>query len=226
MTSQATAGGRPGTRKRTVYSLPALAGIGYAGAWIISQAVVAPSPSVAASGSQVVAAFAGHAWSEMVMFVFAEGVAAVALAVVVLLAARAARAQGAPRAGLTAAVFGVTAAVVSWAELAMGVWLQFGPVAAGQAGTAGELYHALNRIDGAKMFVLAVMTAALAAVSVRSGALPRWLAPLGLLAAVALVISGLSYVLLAAGLAASVYVSGTLLVIVVAATGVTLRVSP
>jgi hypothetical protein len=226
MTSQVTTEGRTGIWNRAARNPAAVAGISYSVAWIASQAVLPPNPSVDASGSQVVAAFAGHDWSTIAMFVLAEGVAAVALAVVVLLVARATRGRGARRAGragLAAAGFGLAAAVMSWAELVMGAWLVFGPVASGRAATAGALYHALNRVDGAKMLVLAAMAVALAVVSVTSAALPRWLAPLALLLAVTLAASGLGWVLLTPGLAAVVYVSGVLLLVVVTATGVTLR---
>ena len=67
---------RPG--RRMAVSLSALAGIGYAVAWIISVSVGGPNPSVAVSGSQVVAAFAGHGGPALVMFALAEGVAAIA----------------------------------------------------------------------------------------------------------------------------------------------------
>jgi hypothetical protein len=161
----------------------------------------------------------------MAMFVLAEGIAAAALAIVVLLVARAARRQGTPRAGLAAASFGLAAAVVSWAELAMGAWLIYGVVPSGRTETAGTLYHALMRIDGAKMILLAAMAAALAVLSMTSAVLPRWLAPLGLLLAALLVASGLGYLLLAPGLAAVVYVAGTPLLVVVTATGVTMGIS-
>jgi hypothetical protein len=69
------------------------------------------------------------------------------------------------------------------------------------------------------------MAVALAVLSLTSAVLPRWLAPLGLLLAVSLVISGFGYVLLAPGLSAAVFVSGVLLLVVVTATGVTLRTS-
>jgi small-conductance mechanosensitive channel len=123
------------------------------------------------------------------------------------------------------AVFGVVAAAVSLAELVMAAWLQYGPVTSGQAATAGTLWSAIHRIDGVKMFVLAAMAVALAVLSLTSAVLPRWLAPLALLLAVALVLSGLGYVLLAAGLSDTVWVSGILLLIVITATGVTLRSS-
>jgi hypothetical protein len=202
--------------------LPAVAGVGYSLVWIISLSVGAPNPSVAARGSQVVAAFAGHGGPAMAMFVLAEGIAAAALAVVVIAAARAAR-PGPRRAGLTGAAFGIAAAVVSWAELAVGAWLVYGPVAGRRAAGAQTAYQVLNRLDGAKMFLLAAMAVALSVVALTSPVLPRWLAPLGFALAAALVVSGLGYVLLAPGLAAAVYVSGILLLAFVTSTGVTLN---
>ena len=202
--------------------LPVVAGVGYSLAWIISLSVGAPNPSVAARGSQVVAAFAGHGGPAMAMFVLAEGVAAAALAVVVIAAARAAR-PGPRRAGLAGAGFGIAAAVVSWAELAVGAWLVYGPVAGRRAADAETAYQVLMRLDGAKMFLLAAMAVALSVVALTSPVLPRWLAPLGFALAASLVVSGLGYVLLAPGLAAAVYVSGILLLAFVTSTGVTLN---
>lgn len=208
---------------RRFLSLPAAAGIGYSVAWIISQSVGAPNPSVSAPGTQVVADFAGHGGPTMTMFVLAEGVAAVALVVVVLSVARAASRGGARLAGLAAAGFGIAAAVVSWIELGLGAWLIGGLIPGRRADTAGAVYHAVNRIDGAKMLVLAAMAVAISVVALRTVSLPRWLAPLGFLLAVTLVVSGLGWILLASGLASSVLVSGILLLIFVTCTGVTLR---
>jgi hypothetical protein len=223
MTTDATTADRVGTRNRAARGLAVFAGVGYTVAWIVSVSVGAPEPSVAATGGQVVAAFAGRGGPTMIMFVLAEGLAAAALAVVVILTARAAGRQGAGRAGLTAAGFGMAAVAVSWAELGLGAWLVLGLVVSRRAATAGTVYHLLMRLDGGKMFLLAGMALALAAVAVTSTALPRWLAPTGLLLAAALVTSGLGYVLLAPGLAASVLASGVLLLIFVTATGTTLR---
>ena len=72
------------------------------------------------------------------------------------------------------------------------------------------------------MFVLAVMAVALSAVAMSAPILPRWLAPFGFLLAVALVVSGLGWVLLSPGLANAVNVSAPLLLAFVTATGVTL----
>ncbi|HEY3954362.1 MAG TPA: hypothetical protein VGM53_13375 [Streptosporangiaceae bacterium] len=225
MTQQATTGDQEDTWSRAARRPAAVAGIGYTVAWVLSFVVAAPMPSVAASGDQVVAAYAGRDWPAIVNLVLSEGIAAVALAAVVLLVARAARRAGAGRAGLAVAVSGVAAAAVSWAELVMAAWLQFGPVASGHGAAAGTLYSAVWRIDGAKLLVLAAMAVALAVLSLTSAVLPRWLAPLGLLLAVSLVIAGLGLVLLADGLSVAVFVSGILLLVVVTATGLTLRTS-
>ena len=95
MTTQTTIRHPARTAHRTARSLPVVAGIGYSLAWIISLLVGAPNPAVSARGSQVVAAFDGHGGPAMAMLVLAEGVAAAALAVVVISAARAARRSGA-----------------------------------------------------------------------------------------------------------------------------------
>lgn len=213
-------------RRHLAISPSRLAGIGYAAAWVISLAVGAPNPSVAAPGRQVVAAFAGHGASALAMFALAEGVAAIALIAVVIVAARTARQEAQGRAGLTAAAFGIAVAVVSWAELALGTWLISGLVPDRRTGVAGAVYHAIMRIDGAKMFLLALMALAISQLAWRRRILPRWLAWLGGLLAAALVTSGLGYLLLAPGLASTVIVSGILLLIFVCATGITLRTPP
>lgn len=223
MTTQAMTKPPPRTERRRVLGLPAAAGIGYSVAWIISLSVGAPNPSVAAPGAQIVAGFAGHAGPAMTMFALAEGVAAAALAIVVISVARVARRSGARLAGTAAAGFGIAAAVVSWIELCLGAWLIDGLVSGRRAATAGTVYHAINRLDGAKMFLLAAMALAIAAVALRTVSLPRWLARLGVFLTASLVVSGLGYVLLAPGLAAAVYVSGVLLLAFVTSTGITLR---
>ena len=71
MTTQAPTKSRARAVRWRSMSLPAAAGIGYCTAWITSSSVGAPNPSVAASGAQVVAAFAGHGGSAMTMFALA-----------------------------------------------------------------------------------------------------------------------------------------------------------
>jgi hypothetical protein len=62
--------------------------------------------------------------------------------------------------------------------------------------TAHVLFQMVNRMDGVKMLVLAVLGAAIAAAS----ALPRWLRCTGAALAVAIAASGVVYLLLVQGL--------------------------
>jgi hypothetical protein len=222
MTALFTSAKRTRTVRRRAISLSALAGISYAAAWIISLSVGAPNPSVSAPGRQVVSAFAGHRGPSLAMFALAEGVAAIALVGVMLSAAHAARRSGHPRAGVAAAILGIAVAAVSWTQLVLGIWLISGLVPDRRTATAGAVYQTIVRIDGAKMFLLAALALAVGQLA-RTRILPRWLAPLGVVLAAALLTSGLGFILRATGLAATVMVSGTLLVIFVCATGIVLR---
>jgi hypothetical protein len=208
---------------RAAFSLPALVGIGYTAAWIISLLVGAPNPALAVTGRQVVTAFAGHSGPALAQFALNEGVAAVALAVLVVSVARAARRRAHARAGAAAAAFGIAVAVVSWIQLALGAWLFCGVVPDRRAATAGTVYQAITRLDGPKMFLLAAAAVAIAQLARRPRILPAWLAPVGFVLAVALVTSGVGYLLLASGLSSAVYVSGILLLIFVSSTGISLR---
>ena len=226
MTAEIASAQAPRPGRRRAVSLSALAGIGYSAAWIISLSVGAPNPAVDATGRQVVAAFAAHRGPALAQFVLNEGVAAVALVAVVISVARAARRGGHARAGRAAAAFGMAAAGVSWAQLALGIWLFRGPVPDGRAAAAGAVYHAVTRMDGVKMFLLAAMAVAIAQTARRPRILPAWLAPAGVVLTAALVTSGLGYLLLVPGLASAVYVSGIVLLMFVSATGITLRRAP
>jgi hypothetical protein len=122
---------------------------------------------------------------------------------------------------LLGAGFAIAASAVSWIELALGIWLISALVPQRRSATAGTVYHALMRVDGAKMFLLAVMAASLSALALTAPLLPRWLAVIGFVTAAGLAVSGLGYVLLAPGLGNAVNVSGILLLVFVPCTGVT-----
>jgi hypothetical protein len=157
------------------------------------------------------------------MFALAEGVAAIALVGVVLSAARAARRCGHPGAGVAAAAFGIAVAAISWTQLGLGIWLISGLVPNRRAGTAGAVYQVIMRIDGAKMILLAAMALAIGQLARTRLMMPRWMAPVAVVLAVTLLMSGVGFMVLASGLASVVLVSGTILVIFVCATGITLR---
>jgi hypothetical protein len=88
------------------------------------------------------------------------------------------------------------------------------------------LFDVFNRMDGVKMLALAGV-AAYAAASHRGGfpVLPHWLRAVAGLTAVALVLSGGTYLLLAGSAAWTAYLSGPLLLLWITATGVWLRAS-
>jgi hypothetical protein len=70
------------------------------------------------------------------------------------------------------------------------------------------------------MLALAIMAATGAALVRRAHLLPGWLGYVGTLLAVALVVSGIGYLLLSNALAPAAFVSGTLLLVWVTAVGI------
>jgi len=96
-----------------------------------------------------------------------------------------------------------------------------GAVPDGDTARAGVLFDVINRMDGAKMFVLAIMAGAGVGL-VRAGLLPRWLGYAGALLATALIVSGTGYLLLSSRLATAAFVSLPLLLVWVAGAGIVL----
>jgi hypothetical protein len=214
------------SRRRQRVTAPALAGIAFVMAWIVGLLVWPSNLNIAAPGSRVVSAYAGHQGVAVTQYLLVEGIAAIALAVVVTALGRAASRHGAERAGRVILLAGIGAVTVSLAECALGLILAAGAVPAGDTGRAATLFHLINRLDGVKMLALAIL--ALGAVTLaRRGALaPRWLGHVGVALAAAMVASGTGYLLLSNGLAQAAAASLALLLVWVAATGLTVgRVS-
>ena len=208
--------GRPWRRATAAW--PALAGIGYAAAWLAGLSIFSSSTTVNSAGTQVVAGYTGHQSVATAQFALTEGLAALCLAVV---AAAIGRLGGSSRAARVVAVAGGAAAVISLAQCAIGVYLVNRAVPAGHAATAGALNEAITRMDGVKMLVLAGMGLAGAGLA-RRGLLPRWLGYAGAALTVAITASGLGYLLLLSGLAAAAWVSLPLLLVWVAGAGMAL----
>ncbi len=154
------------------------AGIAYAAAWVTGLAVWPSNLDVAASDARVVSAYSGHEGVAVTQYLLVEGLAAIALAVVVIALGRAARRRGAG--------------------------------------------HLINRLDGAKMLALAALGLAGVGVVRRTGLLPRWLGYNAALLAAAMVASGVGYMVLDNTVAQAAALSLPLLLVWVAATGVTL----
>ncbi|MEV1287459.1 hypothetical protein [Micromonospora sp. NPDC049679] len=175
-----------------------------------------------ASAADVTAAYAGHRGMAMTQSLLVHGVAALALAVVALALADVAARNRAQRWGRVAAAGGLGAAALSLAQFALGQALAAWAVPTGRTGAAGLLFDLVNRIDGVKMFALAVMAAAGVAVARRTRVLPGWLGYVGAVLAVALTGAGVGYLLVSTALTPVAYVALPLLLVWVTGTGLSL----
>ena len=168
-------------RRHRLLTVSGAIGIGYTVSWIAGLTVPAPSPKFSASGAQIASAIAGHAPALAAQYALTEGLPAVGIAVVAIGLARVAGSR-------LAMVAGVSAAVISVLQffLGMGLATTSSPV------TAHVLFQLVNRMDGGKMLILAVLGAAAAA----AVTLPRWLRYAGAALAVAITASGVVYLFL------------------------------
>ena len=224
MTTQtaATAPGMSvGRRRRSLITAPAVAGIAYTTAWVLGLAVWPSNLDVAATDAKVVTTYSAHPGAAMTQYLLIEGLAAIALAVVVTALGRAARRNGAERLGRVTVVAGLTAVALSLAECALGLLLAGSAAPHGETDRTGRLFDLINRIDGVKMVALAAMAVAGAGL-VRRAVLPRWLGYTAAVLTVALIASGAGYLLLNTTLAQAVFVSGPLLLVWVTGAGVAL----
>jgi hypothetical protein len=191
--------------------------IGYVVAWIAGLTVFSSSTQVTADGAQVVRSLAGHQFAAGLQYALTEGATALCLIVVIWAVTGSAR-PGRARATIRLAALAAT--VVSLAECGLGLWLSAGLAHPGDAGLAGAVNDAITRLDGLKMLLLA-LTAATAAVAVRNRTLPlpRWLAPLAAVLALALVVSGVGYLAVSNAFASAAWISLPLLIVFVTAAG-------
>jgi hypothetical protein len=226
MTTQRTPGtaplasqrsGRPAGSGRSIL----VAGVLYTAAWVIGLAIWPTNLDVQASDGTVLAAYADHALAASTQATLVHGVAAVTLAIVVVALARAGRAAGAVRPAAVAAVAGLAAAAVSLIQWLLDLTLAEGIAPSGDAGRAGTVMEAINRLDGIKMLLLATLAAAGVALA-RHGVLSTWLGVVGALLAVAIITSGIGYVFLVPQLASLALASGPLLLIWVTGAGIRL----
>lgn len=208
--------------RRGWLTAPAAAGIAFVTAWVAGLLVWPSNLDLAASGTRVVSAYNGHQGVAIAQYLLVEGLAAIALAVVVLALGRTARRRGARRLGTVVVLAGVGAVTVSLVECALGLLLTGVVVPDGETGRAGSLFHLINRMDGVKMLALAAVALAGAGLARRAGVLPRWLGNVAALLAAAMIASGVGYLLLNNTVSQAAAVSLPLLLIWVAGTGATL----
>jgi hypothetical protein len=210
-----------GRHSRNLIAAPAVAGVAYSTAWVLGLAVWPSNLDVAATNAKVVAVYSANQGAAMTQYLLVEGLAAIALAVVVISLGRAARMRRAEPPGRATVVAGLSAATVSLAQCALGQVLAGSAAPDGETHRAGRLFDLINRMDGVKMFALAAMAVAGVGLA-RRAVLPRWLGYIAALLTCALIASGAGYLLLNTTLAQAVLVSGPLLLVWVTGTGLAL----
>jgi hypothetical protein len=216
-----TTGTRIGRRGR--FGVPAVAGVAYSSSWVLGLAIFTSSTDVRPSRHDLLATYTGHRVVSMVQFVLTEGIAAIALAVVVVALASAARRVGEQRLGRMVLAIGLSAVAVSLVQTALGLYFADWLVPGRHAASASRVFEAINRLDGVKMFLLAGLALAGFALMRRvPSLLPHWLTYVALGLAVAIVASGIGYLFLLNTLALAAWVSLPLLLVFVTGAGVAL----
>ena len=211
--------GRGPSRRRWI---PIATGIGFTVSWVAGLALPVPNLDPTASAAEIVARYGPHLAAVQAQFALTEGLPALGLAVMAFLLARGTRSWTRAR---VMSVAGTAAAAISVAQYALGVILAGWAIPGNAAGHASALWQAINRLDGVKMFALAVLAAATVALAgpIGSGAvLPRWLRYASLTLAASIAISGVAYLFLIQDLAFMAYVAGVALLVWVTGVGLAL----
>lgn len=189
------------------------AGLAYVATWVVGLLVFSSSTTVTTSGTALRDAYATHQGVLSVQFVLTQGVAAVLLGLVV--SATAVRAGGIN--GVRMAIAGLGAVLVSLVECGLGLELAYVAAHDRSAEAVQALAETLNRLDGAKMLLLAGLAVAWAQPS-WDFALPSWLRRVALVTGVALLASAAGYLLLDDTLALAAWASLPLLLVTVGCT--------
>jgi hypothetical protein len=196
--------------------LPAAAGVSYVAAWIAGLAAWPVNLALNADGAQVAAAYRAHPAEAAVQYLLVEGLAGVLLGIVLAGVVRASAGRVGGRAA-GPAVLGAIAVLTSLTQCVIGLLVTAAAVG-GRTASCGPLSDLVNRLDGVKMLALAAAALWLAAWPV----LPRWLRGVAVALGLALVASGYGYLTLSSALGWAAYVSGPLLLLWVAGTGIAL----
>ena len=203
--------------------VPVVAGIGFTVSWVNGLALPVPNLAVTAPAAEVLARYGPHLGLVQAQFALTEGLPAIGLAVISLALALLAGAQPArPRRARAIGVAGTVAALISVTQYALGVMLAGWALPDHAAGRIGLLWEAINRLDGVKMFALAVLASAAVALTAPTGPLPGWLRYASLTLAVSITVSGVAYLFLIQDLSWAAYVAGVALLVWVTGMGVAL----
>jgi hypothetical protein len=199
-----------GGRAQPLLTVTGAVGAGYTLSWLAGLSVPAPSPRFSASGAAIVAALAGHGAATTAQFALTEGLPALGIAVISVALARSVAGGLGGRVMLAA---GLAAAAISFAQFVLALAL----IRTQDPGAAHLLYGAVNRMDGVKMLLLAVLGTA----TYLSTALPRWLRYTGAGLALTITFSGVVYLLLVQSFAIAAGPALLLLLLFITGAGIT-----
>jgi hypothetical protein len=188
-------------------------------AWVAGLAAWPANLALNATSAQVAAAHRAHVAGAATQYLLVEGLAG-ALLGMVLAAGLVGRRRAQAVAGRRVAIgLGALAVLTSLVQCGLGLAV-IAAATEHHVAAGGELFALVNRLDGVKMLALAGVAACFAATRSPAARQPRWLTVTAVAMGVALVASGVAYVLLANPLAWTAFVSGPLLLIWVAGTGI------
>jgi hypothetical protein len=202
--------------------LPAAVSAAYLAAWIAGLAAWPVNLPLNATAAQTTASYAAYPAEAATQYLLVEGLAGLLLGTVLACALLPRfRAPANRRVTATAAVLGAIAVATSVTQCVIGLILTSAAVGHDII-TSGNLSNLVNQLDGVKMLTLAATAACLAIPAKPSPPLPRWLRVTALPLGLALAASGYAYLTLSNALAWTAYVSGLLLLLWVAGTGIAL----
>ena len=213
--------------------IPLVAGIGFTVSWVTGLALPVPILDVTAPAAEIISRYGPHLTAVQVQFALTEGLPALGLAVVGWALALVVRRSGSVAGARTGrarviAAAGTVAAVISVTQYALGVILAGSAIPGDAAGESSSLWQAINRLDGVKMFALAVLAGATVTLARprgsrgSGGVLPHWLQYASVALAVTITVSGVAYLFLIQALSPAAYVAGVALLAWVTGVGVSL----
>ena len=135
----------------------AVAGLVCVAAWVVGLVIGPASLDVTAPGTAVVSAYAGQQGAAIVQVLLTKGVAAVALAVVVLTLGQVARGRKSRRIASRIEVAALAAVVLSLVQCVHVVRLAGWVAPGGDSSRAASLFQLISRIDGVKMLLLSIL---------------------------------------------------------------------
>jgi hypothetical protein len=197
---------------------PALAGISYGIAWAGGLAAWPSNLTIDATKREIVSLYAAHQSEAKAQYIVVEGIAGVLLGMVLFYCIwhiRRCERTWTSR----AAVAGGVAVGGSLLQCLLGLLL-VSAASKGYLGQSGDIYQLINRLDGVKQLLLGACVVMLGILLRTTSNYPLWLARTSVITGIALVPSGLAYLLLSNVLAGTTFVSLPLLILWVAGTGI------